>query len=273
MKITTRIASGFGLLIAILAGLVVYQVITINRMQALGRTLSQTNFENVRDSLQVMRDRDLVEEFTEKFFASPGYADGLRAQQEDFERSLGELRAHAQSNEEKAEVKRLALLWDAYKADFGLLQNPLPQSGPLPPNLQEDLDGLKAQTDSVYQASLRSTSSRAEASRKTGETAVVVLWCATAVALAGSILVSLLIIRSISKPLAQLTEGTRAIADGKILYRLDTSRKDEFSQLARDFNTMTSHLNELEDRIKKLREELQALEALDLQRRPSPPRG
>jgi hypothetical protein len=34
---------------------------------------------------------------------------------------------------------------------------------------------------------------------------------------------------------------------------------------------MTSHLNELEDRIEKLREELQALEAMDLQRRPSPP--
>jgi len=271
MKITTRIASGYGLLIALLAGLVVYQVMTINRMQALGRTLSQTNYKNVRDSLQVMRDGDLVEELTEKFFASPGYADSLRAQQEDFERSLGEMRAHAQSDEEKAEVKRLALLWDAYKADFGLLQNPLLQSGPLPPNLQEDLDGLKAQTDTVYQASLRSMSSRAEASRKTGETAVVVLWCATAVALAGSILVSFLIIRSISKPLAQLMEGTRAIADGKILYRLDTSRKDEFSQLAKNFNRMAAHLNERQEGMKKLREKLTALEAIDPKSRPSQP--
>ena len=69
-------------------------------------------------------------------------------------------------------------------------------------------------------------------------------------ALAISILVSFLIYRSISNPLANLTEGTRAIAEGKFYYRLDTSRNDEFSQLARDFNTMTRRLNDL-DELKK----------------------
>ena len=91
---------------------------------------------------------------------------------------------------------------------------------------------------------------KVEASRKTGQTAVLVLWCATVIALAVSVLVSMLIIRSISKPLGHLTEGTRAIADGKFFYRLDTSRNDEFSQLAEDFNKMTSRLNEL-DELKK----------------------
>jgi two-component system sensor histidine kinase GlrK len=76
---------------------------------------------------------------------------------------------------------------------------------------------------------------------------VTVLWAVTVAALAISVLVSFLIIRSISKPLAHLTEGTRAIADGKFFYRLDTTRNDEFSQLARDFNKMTSRLNELDD--------------------------
>jgi signal transduction histidine kinase len=77
-----------------------------------------------------------------------------------------------------------------------------------------------------------------------------VLWCATLFVFAVSVLVSLLIVRSISKPLAHLTEGTRAIADGKFFYRLDTTRNDEFSQLARDFNKMTLRLNEL-DELKK----------------------
>jgi methyl-accepting chemotaxis protein len=56
----------------------------------------------------------------------------------------------------------------------------------------------------------------------------------------------LLIFRSISKPLANLTEGTRALAEGKLSYRLDTSGKDELSQLAKDFNSLTHRLNELE---------------------------
>jgi len=102
----------------------------------------------------------------------------------------------------------------------------------------------------VYHVTLRVMSSKVEASRKTGATAVLVLWIATFVALAISVLVSLLIVRSISKPLAHLTEGTRAIADGKFFYRLDTTRNDEFAQLARDFNTMTLRLNEL-DELKK----------------------
>ena len=93
-------------------------------------------------------------------------------------------------------------------------------------------------------------SSKVERSRKTGDTAVLVLWISTAVVLAISILVSFLIFRSISKPLGHLTEGTRAIAEGKFFYRLDTTRNDEFAQLAKDFNTMTRRLNEL-DELKK----------------------
>jgi len=62
-----------------------------------------------------------------------------------------------------------------------------------------------------------------------------------------TIVVSLLIVRSISKPLAHLTEGTRAIIEGKYFYRLDTSRKDEFAQLAKDFNTMIRRLSELDE--------------------------
>jgi two-component system sensor histidine kinase GlrK len=93
-------------------------------------------------------------------------------------------------------------------------------------------------------------SAKIEVSRKAGDTAVLVLWCATIAAFAVSVLVSLLIVRSISKPLAHLTEGTRAIADGKFFYRLDTTRRDEFAQLAQDFNKMTLRLNEL-DKLKK----------------------
>jgi methyl-accepting chemotaxis protein len=69
---------------------------------------------------------------------------------------------------------------------------------------------------------------------------------ATVIAFAISILVSFLILRSISKPLANLTEGTRALMEGKLFYRLDTSGKDELAQLAKDFNSLARRLNELE---------------------------
>ncbi len=253
MKITTRIFLGYALIIAILVGLVVYQVITINRMQSINRTLSDMNFQRARACLQASYDRELVEEYARKSFASadPDYLDKLREFQTDFEASLNEIKNYSKSDAELAEVKRLSQIWDAFTVDLDLWQEDLSQGGiTLPQTLQNDLEQLKIQTSSIFQSSLNSMSVKVENSRKTGETAALVLWIVAFAAMAVSILISFLIYRSISKPLAHLTEGTRAIAEGKFFYRLDASRNDEFSQLAKDFNTMTHKLNEL-DELKK----------------------
>jgi methyl-accepting chemotaxis protein len=253
MKITTRIVSGYGLFIAILLGLVFYQYVTISRMQSINRTLSAISFQDALTCLQALKDLDLIEEFIGKSsgLARPDYLNRLRDFQKGFEESLAALRKNADSAEEQVETKRLAQLWDSYIVDFDLQQQQITKGTTLLlQNLSDDMERLQLQTNSVYQATLHSMSSKIEKSRKIGDTAALVWWIATATALAISILVSFLIFRSISKPLAHLTEGARAIAEGKLFYRLDTTRNDEFSQLARDFNSMTRRLNEL-DELKK----------------------
>jgi signal transduction histidine kinase len=253
MKITTRISFGYGFFIMVLVGLVVYQVVTINRMQLINRALSGINFQNALACLQSMSDLDLVEEYTRKSFAlsDPDYLKRLQEYQKDFEKDLMELKGNANSGEEQTEVGRLSQQWDSFSSNLASLQQSFSHPGTaLPQILQDDLERLTTQTRSVYQANLRSMTLKVESSRKTGETAALVLSFSTLVVLVISILVSFLIFRSISKPLASLTEGTRAIAQGKFFYRLDTSRNDEFSQLAKDFNTMTHRLDEL-DQLKK----------------------
>jgi signal transduction histidine kinase len=244
---------GYGLFIAVLVGLVVYQVVTINRMQSINRTLSGVDFQKSLACLQALRDRDLVEEYAWKSFAlaDPDYLEQLREFQKSFEGSLSEIKNYTRSDEELDEVKRVEELWDTFTGRLEMWLQDLPQSGTsLPQSLQNDLELLRTRTYSLYQSSMDSMSEKVEKSRQTAETAGLVLWLSTFIALAISILVSFLIYRSISKPLAHLTEGTRAIAEGKFFYRLDSSRKDEFSQLAKDFNTMTYRLNEL-DELKK----------------------
>jgi signal transduction histidine kinase len=249
MKITTRIITGYGLFIALLAGLVIYQVITINHMQSINKTLKEINFENAVTSLNSMRDLDLVEENALKSFLDPDYLKKLAQNKKDFETGLRELQKNAISGDEQDSVKRLSKSWKSFKVNLEMLQQKLPREEVVA-NLRESLEPLKIQTKAVYESTLRSTSEKVARSEATGETAALVLYSATLFALAISILVSFLIYRSISKPLANLTEGTRAIAEGKFFYRLDTSRNDEFSQLAKDFNTMTHRLNEL-DELKK----------------------
>jgi methyl-accepting chemotaxis protein len=218
MKIATRIISGYALLIAVLAGLVVYQILTITRLQATSKTLSELNFQNALNCLQALRDLDRVNDYTRRLAVKrgdPDYQKALQESRENFRRSLEALKTRASRSEEQAEVKRLSQQWDSYTLDLRLLQFRLSQGDTtLPPDLEEDLDRLNAMVDSVYHTTLRTMSSKIEESRTTAELAVLVLWCATFAALAISILVSLLIVRSISKPLAHLTEGTRAISDG-----------------------------------------------------------
>ena len=61
-----------------------------------------------------------------------------------------------------------------------------------------------------------------------------------------SIVVSVLIVRSISDALRRLQAGTRIVAGGDFSYRLPITKQDEFSALARDFNVMTQRLGELD---------------------------
>ncbi len=244
---------GYALFIAVLVGLVVYQVITVRRMQDLNRKLGETGFQNGIACLEAWRDVNTLEEYARKLFfrGDPDYLKPLQELRMDFEKNLNQVQRHADSGEESVQVQRLRKLWSTFTDDLEQRQKNLSQKGiDLPANLEDDLEQLRVQTYSVYQASKRSISAKADKSSKTAETAEIVLYCSTFVALAISILVSFLIFRSISKPLAHLTEGTRAIAEGKFFYRLDTTRNDEFSQLAKDFNTMTRRLNEL-DELKK----------------------
>ena len=63
-------------------------------------------------------------------------------------------------------------------------------------------------------------------------------------------MLSALLVRSILEPLARLADGTREVSAGRFGHRLDAAGRDELAQVARDFNSMTERLDEL-DRMKR----------------------
>ena len=253
MKITARISLGYGLLLAILLGLAVYQVYAIKHMQSINRTVAEIDFQNSLACLEAMRNFELVEEYARKSYAlgDADYMNLLREYRLDFTADLRNLKNRAADGVAKNEIDRLTRQWDALNTRLSASETRFIAGGDaLPEAILQDFESLGAQLLSVYQANLGSMSLRVENASRTGETAELVLLFSTLAAVAVGGLVSFFIYRSISKPLAHLTEGTHAIAEGKFFYRLDTSRRDEFSQLARDFNSMTRRLDEL-DRMKK----------------------
>ncbi len=58
---------------------------------------------------------------------------------------------------------------------------------------------------------------------------------------------SVLLIRSITKPIKLLQNGTREIAEGRFSHRVDLERQDELGELADAFNQMALQLKKLDD--------------------------
>lgn len=104
----------------------------------------------------------------------------------------------------------------------------------------------------VAEAELRDRSSRLVAAA-TDETAAARNAAAIALAVAGTLalIISVLLWRSISRPVVDLEHGMAAVADGNFGYRLRiaTKRRDEFGRLAQSFQSMAHQLAQL-DRLK-----------------------
>jgi len=104
----------------------------------------------------------------------------------------------------------------------------------------------------VAEAELRDRSSRLVAAA-TDETAAARNAAALALAVAGTLalIISVILWRSISRPVVDLEHGMAAVADGNFDYRLRiaTKRRDEFGRLAQSFQSMAHQLAQL-DRLK-----------------------
>lgn len=251
MRISTKVISGYGILIALMVGLLAYQVFTIHRMQSIISRLSTVNIPAASTALQLRRDIELVEEFTKKSFVFPTdrqYQEKLQEYRTLFETDLREVESSGRTDEERSEIARLSHLWSSFSEEFSQRQQALQsqEAQDVPDTLIDQLEQLRAQTETVYEAARIGIEAEVKASLRTGRMADTISWILAGVALLLSGMVSFLIVQSISIPLEQLTHGTRAITEGKFFYRLDSTRHDEFGQLAKDFNTMTHRLNELD---------------------------
>ena len=61
----------------------------------------------------------------------------------------------------------------------------------------------------------------------------------------------------LSEPVTALSSATRAVASGRLDLRVESSSRDELGQLVNSFNTMTNHLAQTRESMKKSQEQLQ----------------
>ena len=159
---------------------------------------------------------------------------------------MSQVRGSHGSERKNAEVQRLSQFWSDYLALVKAAQQ-APQSGgqgAIPQEVADQFERLRAQAFTVYEVSKTLITTEAETARKTGERIQYMVLFIAGSTLAMGGFMSAVIVRSIAIPLRALAQGTKAISEGKSYYRLDTSRSDEFSQIAKDFNNLIKYLPE-----------------------------
>ncbi|MGA2261006.1 MAG: MCP four helix bundle domain-containing protein, partial [Acidobacteriota bacterium] len=150
MRISTKVISGYGILIALMVGLLAYQVFTIHRMQSIISRLSTVNIPAASTALQLRRDIELVEEFTKKSFVFPTdrqYQEKLQEYRTLFETDLREVESSGRTDEERSEIARLSHLWSSFSEELSQRQQALQsqEAQDVPDTLIDQLEQLRAQ--------------------------------------------------------------------------------------------------------------------------------
>jgi len=258
MKVSTRIISGFGFLMILALLALGYQVWVIYQLQTTTSQQYRVNFRAVEIVLRMMQTHSLIDELSRKFFTDrPYYEPALPGNWERFETELSDLQSALASEKEQAQVASLVEAWKEFRRQWDeVVKQPEAQitieDGQiiLPYPLEERTTTVKSKLDGVQQEIQKSVTEQLKrADQVPLQQAKRISWFAGGMALVIGV-VSLVIVRAINKPLQQLTKSTRMIADGQFAHRLPTDSRDEFAELARDFNAMTQRLGEL-DQMKK----------------------
>ena len=255
MKVSTRIITGFAFLLTLSLATTLYQLYMIQRMQSINQDLSQVNFEAagiVQNMNQEMFD---LEDYSRKYFVlngDPMYERELGDIRTDFISDLTRLETKARTPREREAIKGLSLSWNEFWLSFGTEKarlNVAADATPedLPESLQGALDKIRENTESVMAAVRAGIKEQVDSTAANGARARSVSVTTGALSLLIAIIVAIIVVRAIADPLRQLAQGTRRISKGQFWHRLPADGRDEFADLARDFNLMAQRLAELDD--------------------------
>ncbi len=255
MRVATKLAAAFTLLLLLLGATIVYQVQTTRRVVSNAFSLPRVFSRMELSTADQLDELDRMEDMATKLAVTGyyQYRDPLDEAYRAFDATLREGNLLPSAPAERPERGRLIDLWIPVAGQVVALEaataaRDSAASGRLE-TLVGSIDQLRLQSRRVAEASRGVIRSRLERSVAAASDAERVSVGIALAALLLSIIVAIWIVRSIAAPLRRLSQGTRRIAEGRFDYRLDTSRGDEFAQLARDFNRMTEQLAVL-DRIK-----------------------
>src|SRR4030095_14885050 len=253
MSVSRRVVLSVGLLMLLALGVLGYQLSIVIRMQDINNQLSKVSFVAASHLLQMEQDVDELEDLSARY-VSLGEPNRKRLEQalddriQSFDSRFRELDKGLQPWEAPEELTSLSTAWIQLRSQLEGTRSMLGAGGldALPPTLQEAINDVKKQTQSARNAMLASMEAEGKRNQSMGDQAVSISRYAAAIFLVMGATITFVTLRAISSPLRELTRGTRSIASGEFSHRLPVNGPREFAELARDFNSLSEKLGELD---------------------------
>lgn len=249
MRVSTKLWSGYGLLLLLLGSLLVYHVSIIRDLADSQRRVTAVSVRVSVTSAEQLNRLDRLLESGRKYAVSAdsGYAALYAAVAAEIDSSLAVLDTLSRGAPEAERVASLLSLWRAFQLDASEASEADVPPTPLLANAVDDMKQAVIDVSNAARSSMRTEMDRATRDQTRARNSA---WIVGAAALVAGLTIILLIIRSISGSLSRLSAATRRVADGEFEHRLDRAHDEEFRELDRNFDAMVSRLGEV-DQLKR----------------------
>ncbi|MGD8494762.1 MAG: HAMP domain-containing sensor histidine kinase [Gemmatimonadales bacterium] len=243
MKVSTKLWTGYGLLLVLLGSLLVYHVRIIGDLAEAQERVTEVSVRLSVSSAEQLYRLDRLVDAGQKFGVTRDslYAQLYHRTAAEMDSALAVLEGLSRGAPEGSRVRALIDEWESFR-------------GPDDPPRIPPADVLAAESDSLQQAIIDvSTAARSsmlaekERAGRDVERARRSAWIVGGAALVAGLSIILLIIRSISGSLNRLSAATREVAQGKFGHRLGGTHDEEFRELAENFNQMVHRLEEVDE--------------------------
>lgn len=243
MKVSTKLWTGYGLLLLLLGSLLVYHVRIIGDLAEAQHRVTAVSVRVSVNSAQQLYRLDRLWDAGQKFrvLGDSGYAELYRRVAGEIDSALVVLDTLSRGAAERSRVDELLAEWEAFRGPGGSPAVPAPEE------LTAGRDRLKRAVIDVAEAARSTMMAEVDHARRDVERARRSAWIVGGAAILAGLSIILLIIRSISGSLTRLSEATREVAEGRFGHRLSGTHDEEFRELAENFNQMARRLEEVDE--------------------------
>src|SRR5215831_15964066 len=156
MKVSSKIISGFLVLMLLAISVVAYELSVVYQMQAVNRELADIDIKAAATALDMEKVSDLLDEYSKKYFGGLDalYDKKTAGYRDDLLEDLGQLQKAAHSDSERAATGKVREALDSYWRVYNKLKELHLDldSDELPPDFTIASDHLRAQTENAFEA-------------------------------------------------------------------------------------------------------------------------